>query len=37
MRRNDAITADEAESLAPDRLVVSPGQAGRATRACRSR
>src|ERR1700741_3514458 len=25
VRRNDAITADEAESLAPDRLVVSPG------------
>jgi anthranilate synthase component 2 len=25
VRRNDAITSDEAESLAPDRLVVSPG------------
>jgi len=25
VRRNDAITADEAEALAPDRLVVSPG------------
>ncbi len=25
VRRNDAITAEEAESLAPDRLVVSPG------------
>ena len=25
VRRNDAITADEAETLAPDRLVVSPG------------
>jgi anthranilate synthase component 2 len=25
VRRNDAITADEAEALAPDRLVISPG------------
>jgi anthranilate synthase component 2 len=25
VRRNDAITADEAEALGPDRLVVSPG------------
>ena len=25
VRRNDAITPDEAESLAPDRLVISPG------------
>jgi anthranilate synthase/aminodeoxychorismate synthase-like glutamine amidotransferase len=25
VRRNDAITADEAEALEPDRLVVSPG------------
>jgi anthranilate synthase/aminodeoxychorismate synthase-like glutamine amidotransferase len=25
VRRNDAITADEAEALAPDRLVLSPG------------
>ena len=35
--RNDAITADEAAALAPDRLVVSPARDGRRTRASRSR
>ena len=38
VRRNDAITADEAEALAPSHLVVSPGPGpARRTRASRRR
>ena len=37
VRRNDAITPDEADELAPTHLVVSPGPAGPRTPARRSR
>ena len=34
--RNDAITPDEAEQLAPTHVVISPGPGRRPTRASRS-